>query len=506
MVDESAALYDGTANSRTLVFTKTSGAGQTFMQSVGNNLFFANGIDQKKWVQTLFTRTASGSLPAIANNTTLTSASTPFLSTYVIESNGSLQQLLATIKTTITNVAYTAPTLTLTVASTAGITTGTKYVLWGLVTATWLNGMTIKVVTAGGGVVTATLVNATHANYVSAADTGYFTLVGGSPVTGGSVPTWSTTVPASGNNFQGGVTADGTALWVNRGNPVENWGIATTADPPTVVVGNSTSAWHANTFYSPVSVVIDSNGNLQQVSTAGLSGSVQPTWATVVGNPTTDNGVTWTMIQTAASLTWAAHTHYAAGAFLTGLNGGTSYLFQLQPISKIQLSSSVTIGHFNGGNGVFTNNFPSVPVATYSVNTLIFNFTDTNVKPMQAYTVNGAGEYTGATQPDAAATNNYQWGVYGSFNIPTAGVHSFIVTHNDGVLFGIDNGASLVSGPTIFAGITATGVNGYPLIGGNNQQINATDTWVVNFPTAGTYHYEFDFAQKDTFQTLGVSC
>jgi len=504
MVDESAALYDGTANSRTLVFTKSTGAGQTFMQSVGNTLFFANGIDQKKWVQTLFTRATSGSLPTIANNTTLTSASTPFLSTYLIDSNGNLEQLLATIKTTITNVAYSAPTLTLTVASSAGITPGTDYVIWGMATATWLNGMTINVLTAGGGVVTATLVNASHATYGSAADTGCFTLVGGSPVTGGSVPTFSATVPAAGNNFQGGVTSDGTALWVNRGNPVENWGLANTTDPPTVTIGSSTSAWHANTFYSPVSVVIDSNGNLQQVTTAGHSGAVTPTWAVVIGNTTTDGTVTWTMIQTAASLTWASHTHYAAGKFVVGLNGGTSYLFELSPITKIQLSSAVTIGHFNGGNGVVVNNFPSVPVATYSVNTLIFNFTDTSVQPMQAYTVNGAGEYTGATVPDAAATTHYGWGVYGSFNVPTAGVHSFIVTHEDGALFGMDNGATLVSGPTLFAGITATSVNGYPLLGGNNQTGTGIDTWVVNFPTAGTYHYEFDYAQKDVFQTLGV--
>jgi hypothetical protein len=506
MVDDGTALYDGTGNTKTTVFTKSSGAGQSFMQSVGNNLFFANGIDQKKWVQTLFTRNASGALPNIANSTTLTTASTPFLTTYIIDSNGNLQQLLATSITTITNVAYSAPTLTLTVGSTAGITVGANYVLWNLATATWLNGMTVNVVTASGTTVTATLVNESHANYASAADTGNFTAIGGSPVTGGSVPTWNTTVPAAANNYQGGITVDGTALWVNRGNPVENWGIVQTTSAPTVVVGSSGSAWQKNTFYSPVSVIIDSNGNLQKVTTAGKSGSVAPTWATVVGNTTTDGTVVWTVLQLAASLTWAAHTHYAANSFLVGNAGGTNCLFQLLPITKMQLSSSVTVGHFAGvGGGVFTHNFPSTPSSTATVNTLLFNWTDQSSSPMLAYTINGAGECTGSSTPDGGATSNYQWAVYGSFNVPTAGPHSFIVAHNDGFLFGIDNGASLVSGPTVFGGITATGVNGYTLIGGNNTQVNTTDFFTVNFPTSGTYHFEFDFAQKDTGQQLAIT-
>src|SRR5262249_44523187 len=147
----------------------------TFFQSVGNNLFFADGIDQKKWVQSLITRTLSSSgLPNIGNTVTLNAASTPFLTTYFVDSNNDLQQLLATKITSISNVAYTSPTLTLTVGSVTGITVGNQYVLWNLGTATWLNGMTILVVTAAATTVTATLVHAQHANYVSAADTGDF--------------------------------------------------------------------------------------------------------------------------------------------------------------------------------------------------------------------------------------------------------------------------------------------------------------------------------------------
>jgi len=272
---------------------------------------FANGVDQKKWVQTLFTRNASGSFPNIANSTTL-SGTTPFLSTYVIDSNGSLQQLLATKLTTISNVAYTSATntLTLTVASTAGMVANDLQICWGLATATWLNGITIKVVTAAATTVTATLVNQTRADYGSAADTGTLAAaVGGSPVTG-TVPTWSTTVPAIGNNYQGGITTDGTALWLNKGNPVENWGIVQTATAPTVAIGSSTSSWHGNYFYSFAGVIIDSNGHVQQVTTAGKSGASAPAWSTTLGGTTTDGTVVWTLIQTSASLAWQTHTQY----------------------------------------------------------------------------------------------------------------------------------------------------------------------------------------------------
>jgi len=207
MADTASVLYDATAGGQITVFNKSAGSGQTFMQSVGNTLFFANGVDQKKWIQSLFSRAASGTLPVIGNSTTLTSASTPFISTYLIDSNGNLQELLATKQTTVTNVAYVSSsnTLTLTVGSISGITNGEQFIIWDAVTAAWLNGITIQVTAApSGSTVVAKLIAATHADYASAAETATLTLAsGGTPVTGGSVPTWNTQVPSSSNNFQG---------------------------------------------------------------------------------------------------------------------------------------------------------------------------------------------------------------------------------------------------------------------------------------------------------------
>jgi hypothetical protein len=532
MVDTVTALYDGTANGKILVFTKSAGAGQTFMQSVGNNLFFANGVDQKKWVQTLFTRVASGPLPAIGNSTTLNPVSTPFLTTYVIDNNGNLQQLLATSITTITNVAYTAPTLTLTVGSTAGITPGTNYGIWNMATATWLNGITINVVTAAGTTVTATLVNATHADYASAADTGNFAVaIGGSPVTGGSVPTWNTTVPAAGNDYQGGITVDGTALWVNRGNPVENWGIASGTTAPTVTVGAASAAWHSNTYYSLPGVVVDtrsSNNNIWQATTTGTTGATIsfPT-SPAVNDTFTEGTIVWKCVATTATAVWASHTNFASGALIVETTGGVPCLFQLAIApASVQLSTLMTAkfvahsasGVFDGdwggsvGNPVsFGTATPLVIAATASsINSLLWNYYNTSAQPILQYTLNGAGESSAgsSTTPWAGATTNWEMMLFGAFTVNQPGPVSFLIAHDDGFYLGMDNGSTYVSGPnTGLSTRTLSPWNGYPLVGGNNVagDFSAGETLTVNCPTTGTYHFEFAYAQKDVFQVLAVT-
>src|SRR5208283_3351779 len=43
-----------------LEFQKDSGAGQTFTQAVGNSLYLANGVQNKKWLTSLFVRNSAG--------------------------------------------------------------------------------------------------------------------------------------------------------------------------------------------------------------------------------------------------------------------------------------------------------------------------------------------------------------------------------------------------------------------------------------------------------------
>lgn len=154
--------------------------------------------------------------------------------------------------------------------------------------------------------------------------------------TGATPPTWPTTLG-------GPPTADGTVSWqlVAMGVGVlpswtpghnytagaqifdSNWNVqmATTtgtssAGPvvwPTIVgatvvdggvtwklmptgLGLVLPPWNSITDYPVGAEIVDSNGNLQQVTTAGTSGANPPAWAITIGNSTTDGGVTWDLV------------------------------------------------------------------------------------------------------------------------------------------------------------------------------------------------------------------
>jgi len=212
------------------------------------------------------------------------------------------------------------------------------------------------------------------AAHTAVADAGIAVIVsGGTPTKGATQPTWATTslVPAAVWPYPSSVlTVDGTALWINRSNPnatqaagIFNWGIK----PYTGILGTvspnvGSGAWASNTFYSLDSVLIDSNGNLQSVTTPGTGGATQPVWATSVGLTTAAVGGTaiWTMIQTKASLTWAPETVYCpehvdvngnrvfgTGQYIVANAGGTPCLFQLQPSIQPQIVQQGTTHQTN---------------------------------------------------------------------------------------------------------------------------------------------------------------
>lgn len=64
---------------------------------------------------------------------------------------------------------------------------------------------------------------------------------------------------------------------------------------PAAVGNSSLAAWIATHAYVLDDTVLDSNSNVQVVTTAGTSGGSTPTWATTVGATTVDGTVTWTM-------------------------------------------------------------------------------------------------------------------------------------------------------------------------------------------------------------------
>jgi hypothetical protein len=580
MVDQADALYSLYATVKTLLWTKQAGAGQSFMQSVGNSLYWGDGISNKKWLQTLTTWA-----PGMSWN----GSNTPFLSTFFIDNNGNIQQLTNAV-IPVTSVQITGNVLTATSNQilTSVLSIGDEILFPASMTAAYLEN---KTVTITGVSRTAFTADFTNPDYGPVAETNVLgTEVTGTatPVSGSVQPTWSPVVPSSSNLFQGGITIDGTAQWTNRGNPVENWGLANTGKAITEGVGTSTVSWQASTYYSLPGVVIDSNGNLQQVITLGLSGAHTPGWATSVGTTTTDNTVLWRMIQTAASLNWTAHTAYTpttalsltsvanavgattvyTGLITGGASGGligtvfvisgftntvnngtytctastltTLTLQNASGVSETNLATANTVGSYVVGNAYGTNclftlapsvqpnitgdvsaylypgdtfgpfvlknptSIGSASASTTTQNSLsFFGVPGSGTGPIYWDIVNGAGEGVGSNIPFPSYKSNFQLIILGSLDVAVPGQYSFKATHHDGMFLGFGNGATLVSGPSAASnaqGQTITAAQGYPSFGGtNNVGLEGgappyVDNYVINYPTAGVYPFEMDYA------------
>ena len=544
---------------KALVFQKTV-AQQAFMESVGNTLFFGDGAEQKKWLETV---TTWASITAA----TMSAGQYPFYTTYIIDSNFNLQQLIAAVITVTgsnsVTIASNGTTVTLKctagqVASTGLIAgtglTGSPVLLQGFTTATQLNGAFGYVTNIATNTITVELTVAVTP-LAATTDSGLALIVnGGTPTKGGSEPTWSTTAltPAATWPYPANLlTVDGTALWITRSKPtatqaagIFNWGIKgptgiLAAPQPNVGSG----AWAQKTYYSLDGVLIDSNGNLQLVTTAGSGGATEPTWAMSVGDTTSAVGGTavWTMIQTAASLVWAAGTIYCpqnvdkdgnpvygTGQYLVATAAGKPCLFQLQPSIQPQIVQQGTAPqtHMSAGDYVdlwyYTTSgnpgiFQPVPattggaVATAKVNNLLFNVGgDPNEQPMVNFTLKQSGEISGSTSPYAGATNHYS--MVGLFSIlitnefinATGGQCQMTINHDDGLVFGCAQSGVNWSGPNNVEGLTTTALNGYTSLGGVNQNGNYTDTGTLTFPAAGTYDFEIDYFQWENEQTLTI--
>jgi len=318
IVDESAGSANGTGTIYSLTptferggdspdgglsFVKGSGAGQAYFQSVGNSLYFGDGVENKKWLQSLINRNSTG-----ANNFQLQgpdglSGAYPF-GTYLLDWNtGNPQQFIGITAGTVTNVAVASDVLTLTVnlATPSPNTDANDYIvntpfqLWGFTDSAnlWLNGLTIFLSTAYTHASSTTFTaSVVHANYTqSVSGTSYIIQSGTTPVIaqlGGSIPTYSTQVPNAGNLYQAGLTLDGNTVWANRGTPttgganhnpnVMNWGLKAPTIKPTFTVTSSEESWQKSTYYSPASVYQGPGGYLWQISTAGTTGRVAPSW------------------------------------------------------------------------------------------------------------------------------------------------------------------------------------------------------------------------------------
>lgn len=145
----------------------------------------------------------------------------------------------------------------------------------------------------------------------------------------------------------GAITYDGSAVWVNRGQAIDNglvwnWGIAGGSTAPSIQVNNAISSWTPDTYYNQFQIILDTTGtpNVQMLIVGGTSGGSSPTWNTVLGGTTVDGEVKWLCVQLNSTLTWAAGQAYQAGQIIEATTAGTPCLFQLQSAAGIQFQGS----------------------------------------------------------------------------------------------------------------------------------------------------------------------
>lgn len=89
------------------------------------------------------------------------------------------------------------------------------------------------------------------------------------------------------------------------------------------IIGRSYNPWQPQTQFAVGYRIVDSNGNVQVVTTAGVSGSTTPVWG--LSGTTADGTVTWTFVGSYtnpnAVTTWAPNTTYAVGTVIIDSNG-----------------------------------------------------------------------------------------------------------------------------------------------------------------------------------------
>ena len=172
------------------------------------------------------------------------------------------------------------------------------------------------------------------------------------------------------------LTANPTTATMPDGTIVPMWGYfcgtAVTGSTATCAALDPNTAgtpptWAASTAYVLGTLILDSNGNVQKVTTAGTSGTAAPSWATTAGTTTQDAGtLVWTMVSSLASYlstsgSWSPVVITvptgATGGLTINLTNNLSFTTSTTP-NNIP-TSIVIVGQVGGGLGGAPTTTPS---------------------------------------------------------------------------------------------------------------------------------------------------
>lgn len=435
MADTAAAVYDATAGGKVNVWQKSPGSGATTFLGVGNTLYMGNGVDQTVWVQSNKSWAAAAAFSSgdyildPNGNVQAIAPANPVAAYSIVVSGNVFTALLVGLNPYIVGQRVTVGGCTGAGAVLNGVTVTVTFSGVGGVSAAYQHA---DVASPAGTLSTAAPTVAGAAAPAWATQVGGLTLDGGvqwinrgpaarswgvaapttaptlstvalpftypawtastiysssllvvdsanfiqrlttAGITGSSAPSWNETV--------GGTTADGSAVWTNRGsatwmphaiyqngalvsvtfsyyvsdtgpsgqpiytrvtvtdffqaNTGGSSGSATPAwvDGAGVLVNDGTVVWKnlgasatwASLIGGSVGIVaaqtiLDPNGNLQKIVTSGKSGAAAPSWSNIAGGSTADGSAVWTNAGPYAAAAQSPQLYsYAYGRSLTG--------------------------------------------------------------------------------------------------------------------------------------------------------------------------------------------
>jgi hypothetical protein len=264
-------------------------------------------------------------------------------------------------------------------------------------------------------------------------------------------------------------------------------------------------AWTNNTYYSPMALIIDSNGNYQIVVTPGTSGATHPSWSSTLSATTPDGSgsLVWACYQ--HSSTWAAgqawnpgDPNYAPNAslpdgstntphFITATAGGVSCVFELTEAPTVRLGNVEAYTFPTNGDQKGSCNLPypsgnppAAATGSFAPVSLHWSSLYTGSPyEMYQYTVNPDGSL--GTKLDLGKQQNWQSAIAGQLVFSKKGTYVFNLQHDDGAVIAMDTSViKVVSVPrgvgNVYMGSRAP-VTGLPWIAGSNASTNYSTSY-----------------------------
>jgi RHS repeat-associated protein/uncharacterized repeat protein (TIGR01451 family) len=258
---------------------------------------------------------------------------------------------------------------------------------------------------------------------------------------------------------------------------------------------------------------IFADGNNAPVANALITFTVTGPNATVGTATTNSSGKATFVYSGATSGVDSIVASTSAGS--TTLNSNTStinWVVPAQPISTTTINGRIFASN---GSGPFNTPPTATPAFVQNFPTINFNpptgtvpgmpgSIGVNTRPFTDVTTDLNGNFTGSIvvqgnglQAGVGALFNFQAVFTGSYTVAAAGDVTFNFFSDDGFIFGVNNGATRVSG-SLFnpppSGLTP--FQGYPVMGAfNTATAPVANSITVHFPGPGTYQYEIDYSE-----------